>query len=96
MDVAEWVQNIQKSLAAGQEVSFMVKIKPRGYSNTIKDVLLDNSTIKVSVSAPPLENRANIALIELLSKQLEIPKTHINIVRGFKSNFKTIHIHPGN
>ena len=92
MDVSEWIESMKSKIANDEVVTFTVKIKPRGFSNTIKDVLLDNKTIKVSVSAPPLENRANYALIDLLSKTLNVPKKSIRIVRGMKTNFKLVRI----
>ena len=46
----------------------------------------------VYVSEPPTENRANKALVELLSSHLDVPKSRIRIVAGLKSRNKVIEI----
>lgn len=48
--------------------------------------------LKVSVTAPPAENRANIALTELLAKEWRVPKRDIAIVGGPKSRDKLVHL----
>ena len=50
----------------------------------------DNGIIKVKVTAQPIENKANIALIEYLSKLLKLPKSSIKIVKGDTSKDKTL------
>lgn len=92
MNVAEWLERHKKTLESGNEVRFDVHIKPRGHSNTIKDVLLDGETLKVSVTAPPIDNKANKALIILLADQFNIAKSRISIVKGLKSSVKTVSI----
>ena len=46
--------------------------------------------IKVKVTAQPIENKANKALIEFLSKTFKIPKTSIEILKGDTSKEKTL------
>ena len=46
--------------------------------------------IKVKLTAQPIEGKANKALVEFLSKQLKIPKTSIEILRGETSKDKTL------
>lgn len=55
--------------------------------NTNNDVFL-----KVSVSAIPEKNKANEALIKLLSKTWKFPKNSVNIVSGVTSRQKKIEI----
>ena len=45
---------------------------------------------KVRVSAPPEGGRANDAVVELLSKQLEIPRRSISIVSGHGAREKVV------
>jgi hypothetical protein len=92
MDVATWIAEQKKCLKEGKDITFMVKLKPHGYSNTIKDVLLDNKTLKVSVTPPPQENKANKALISLLADHIGVPKTSIKIIQGLHSTIKVITI----
>jgi len=48
--------------------------------------------LKVRIAAPPTENRANAALIKLLSETLAVPPSAIRIARGDKSRRKVVQI----
>ena len=48
--------------------------------------------LKVSVTAPPAENRANDALIALLAKKWRLPRRDLTLVGGGKSRNKIVHI----
>ena len=47
---------------------------------------------KVRLQAPPVDGKANEALIELLSKEFGVPKRDIEITKGATSRRKTIAI----
>ncbi len=64
-----------------------LKIVPNSKKN---EIIVDNETIKVKVTAQPIDNKANKALVEYLSKFLKIPKTHIEIVKGETSKDKVV------
>ncbi|OIP57689.1 MAG: hypothetical protein AUK12_03305 [Candidatus Levybacteria bacterium CG2_30_37_29] len=49
-------------------------------------------TLHVYVSEPPLENRANIAVIEALAKHFKVKKRNINFISGRKSKNKLFEI----
>lgn len=46
--------------------------------------------LKVAVSAPPLDGRANDALIELLSERLDLPRRALTVESGGTSRDKRI------
>jgi hypothetical protein len=46
--------------------------------------------LKVAVSAPPVEGRANAALIELLSDRLDIPRAALTVEAGALSRDKRL------
>lgn len=46
--------------------------------------------LKVKVTAPPVDGAANAALIEFLSDQVKVPKSHFEIVRGHTSRMKDV------
>lgn len=48
--------------------------------------------LHIHVSEPPLENRANIAIIEALVKHFNVKKNKINFVSGRKSKIKLFEI----
>ena len=49
-----------------------------------------DAPFKLKVTAQPIENKANKAVIEYLSKYFKIPKTSISVLRGETSKEKTI------
>ena len=74
-----------------KEVKEGLIIKVRIVPNSSKnDIILEDQFIKVKVTAQPIENKANKALIEFLAKTFKIPKTSIEILRGDTSKDKTI------
>ena len=64
-----------------------IKIVPNSSKN---ELVKEAEFIKIKVTAQPIENKANKALIEYLSKLLKIPKTSIEIVKGETSREKTL------
>lgn len=64
-----------------------IKISPNSSKN---EIITDGSIIKIKISAPPVDGKANKALIEFLSKNFKIPKTSIKILKGETSKEKTI------
>ncbi len=66
-----------------------VKIVPNSSKN---DIIKEEGFIKVKVTAQPVENKANKALIEILSKRLKVPKTSFEIVKGNTSKEKTLFV----
>ena len=64
-----------------------IKIVPNSSKN---DIILEEGFIKVKVTAQPIENKANKALVEFLAKRFKIPKTSIEILKGDTSKEKTL------
>ena len=54
--------------------------------------LLGTRVLKIKVSSPPQDGRANDATIKLLSSYLSTPKSKIKITSGTKSQHKIIEI----
>ncbi len=69
-------------------VVIRVRVVPRSSRNQILG--LDNGIFKVKLTAPPVEGKANSALVKFLAKGLGIPKTDIEIVAGERSKTKSI------
>ena len=70
-----------------EELKIKIKIIPNSSKN---DIIIDGDCVKVKVTAQPVENKANKALIEFLSKTVRIPKSNIEIVKGLTSKEKTV------
>lgn len=54
--------------------------------------LFGGKTLKVKVSAPPIEGKANKELIKILSEYFDVPKSQISILVGDKSRNKIVEI----
>ncbi len=48
--------------------------------------------LHVYVSAPPLEGKANMAVIESLAEHFKTSKSRINLIRGAKSKTKVFNV----
>lgn len=53
---------------------------------------LHNGALKIKVTAPPVDDAANRALIDFLSRVLGTPKSNFQILGGEKSRDKTLKI----
>ena len=74
--------------AAG--VTFAVKIHPRAKKDGITGELGD--ALKLSLTAPPVEGKANEACIEFFAKLLKLPRSSITIAAGQTSRNKVIRV----
>jgi uncharacterized protein (TIGR00251 family) len=74
----------------GDAVRFSVRLQPRASKNEIAG--LQGISLKVRVTAPPVEGMANDALVELLSKELQTSRRNVCIVSGHSSRTKVIEI----
>jgi uncharacterized protein (TIGR00251 family) len=71
----------------------MVKINIRIIPNARKTAVIEeDGRLKVYVTAPAVDGKANAALILLLAKHLKVKKSNIEILRGEKSRNKVIGI----
>jgi uncharacterized protein (TIGR00251 family) len=73
-----------------EEIILKVYLQPRASRNEIIGPYRDG--IKVKVTAPPLEGKANEALLRFLVKELGIPLSHIEILKGHRSREKVLKI----
>jgi uncharacterized protein (TIGR00251 family) len=71
-------------------VSFAIKARPRAKNNALTGEL--GNTLKVSLTAPPVEGRANQACIEFFAKLLKVPKSSVTIASGQTSRNKVIRV----
>lgn len=56
-----------------------VKVIPNSSKN---EIIFEESFVKIKLTASPVENKANKALIEFLSKILKTAKSDIQIIKG--------------
>jgi uncharacterized protein (TIGR00251 family) len=60
---------------AGGGVAFSVKVHPRDRRNEITGEL--DGALKVSLTAPPIDGKANEACIEFFAKLLKVPRSSV-------------------
>ena len=74
----------------GNAVRFSVRLQPRASKNEIAG--LQGSSLKIRVTAPPVDGLANQALIDFLSVSLEIARRNVCIVSGNSSRTKVVEV----
>ncbi|MBC8279410.1 MAG: YggU family protein [Chloroflexi bacterium] len=67
-----------------------IRVQPKSSRNQIDG--FDNDTLRLRVTAPPTDGKANAGVIALLAKTLGISKTRIEIIRGHSSRDKVVSI----
>ncbi|NIM94350.1 MAG: DUF167 domain-containing protein [Anaerolineales bacterium] len=68
-----------------------IRVTPRARKTEISGIM-DDGTLRIRISAPRSEGKANKALIKYLSKILGVRKNRIDIVAGEKSLDKIVSI----
>lgn len=78
--------------ASGDGARFLVRVVPRASRTALTGVVGDgpSAALKIALHAPPVEGRANTALIEFLSDLLGVRRGDIAIAGGEHARTKTI------
>jgi uncharacterized protein len=71
-------------------VTFAIKVHPRARKNAITGRVGD--AIKVSLTAPPIEGKANDACIDFFAKLLKVSRSSVTIASGQSSRAKVIRV----
>ncbi len=80
--------NIKFISTSEKGVILSVKLVPNSSFSKIVDYTQEY--VRIKISAPPLENRANKELIQFCSQFFDINKSKIEIISGDKSKLKKI------
>lgn len=75
---------------SGRGVSFTVKVHPRARKNAITGEV--GEALKLALTAPPVEGKANQAVIEFFADLFEIPRSSVTITSGLTSRLKVVQI----
>lgn len=73
-----------------ESVRLPVRLSPRASRDAIAG--FEGETLRVRVTAPPLEGRANRALVRLLAGRLGLPRSAVQVVSGQTSRNKVVAI----
>lgn len=70
-------------------MQIQLKVIPGAKKNIVKE---ENGSLKVYLTAPPVDGKANKALINVLAEHFKVRKSGIEIIKGLKSWNKTVNI----
>lgn len=70
--------------------TFAVRVQPRAKKNAICGEL--GEAVKIALTAPPVEGKANEACISFLAELLAVPRSSITIAAGETSRNKVIRV----
>ena len=71
-------------------VTFAVRVQPRASRNEIAGEYQD--ALKIRLTSPPVDDRANEALRKLLASRLKVPLAAVRIAAGEHSRTKRVEI----
>lgn len=66
-----------------------VRVIPRA---RVQKIVADGDTLRVYTNAAPTDGAANAAVIKMLAKHFDVPKSCISIIRGETSHDKVIQV----
>jgi len=75
----------------GSDLILRVQVQPRASHNAVADVIGDH--LKIRLTAPPVEGRANAELIAFLARLFGVSKRHVTLQHGEASRRKQLRIH---
>lgn len=76
-------------------VRLAVRAQPRASKNALVGLLDDGRggvSLKISVTAPPVEGEANAAIVQLLAQLLGVPRRDVRIVSGEGGRTKIVDV----
>lgn len=78
--------------ATNDGARFLVRVTPRASRTAIAGIYGEGNqaALKIALSAPPVEGRANAALMEFLAELLNLPRSALSIASGEHGRSKTI------
>lgn len=71
-------------------IRFPVKVIPKSSKNAVAGVYMDS--LKIKITAPPVDGEANEACVKFLAKMLKVPKNSVEIVSGHTGRNKVIRV----
>lgn len=71
-------------------LTFAIKVQPRARKSAIIGSV--GGAIKLAVAAPPVEGKANQAVVEFFADWFEIPRSQVTITSGETSRNKSIRV----
>ncbi len=77
----------------GERIFFSIRVIPRASTNEVTGER--DGVLLVRVTAPPVESRANAAVVALLAKALGVPRSAVRLERGAAARTKRVSVPQG-
>lgn len=74
----------------GPDLILMTRVQPRAARNALAGV--ERDSLKIRLTAPPVEGRANKALTDFLAELFDVPKSRVILERGERGRCKRVRI----
>lgn len=74
-------------------MKIQVRVKPRSKTEDVTKEM-DGSVYIVRVKEPPVEGKANRAVLKLLAKHFGVPESRLRIVSGLSGKNKVVEVMP--
>jgi uncharacterized protein (TIGR00251 family) len=71
--------------------TFAVHVVPRAAKEEVAG--LAEGAVRIRLTAPAVENRANEALVRFLSQALSLPRRQVELVAGTRGRRKVVRVH---
>ena len=75
----------------GEDLILRVRVQPKASRDEISG--LQGDALKVRITAPPVDGKANAHLIKFLAKQFGVAKSSITLISGESGRDKRLRIH---
>jgi len=75
----------------GTSATFSVRVLPRSAREEVAGIAGD--AVRIRLTAPAVENRANEALVRFLSQALGVPRRQVELLTGERGRRKIVRIH---
>jgi len=85
------MQKTEDRAARPSKAVIHIRLTPRSSRNEVLG--LRDGVFRIKLTAPPVDGKANQALIAFLSKALHVPKGNVMLVSGETSRDKIVRIH---
>jgi len=77
-------------MPTADEIHIRVRIQPKASTNAVVEEQGDR--LRIRLTAPPIEGKANEALRGYVAKQLGVAKSAVRLIRGERSRDKTLSV----
>jgi len=77
----------------GERVTFTIRVTPRASADAVGGER--DGALLVRVTAPPVDGKANDAVVALLAEALDVPPSEVHVERGAAARTKRVSVPRG-